>query len=64
MKLVKAVSARMLSECWMLSLSGAIFKGAELPSVFCAAWRVVVSSENQIHEPKYGSRNFIFGACF
>lgn len=64
MKLAKTVSARRLSKSWMLSLSGATFRSAELPSVFCAVWRVVSSLENQIHGPKYGARNFILDACF
>lgn len=63
MKLAKAVSARRLSKSWMLSLNGATFGSAELPSAFCAGWRVVSSSENQIHGPKYGCRNFILDAC-
>lgn len=64
MKLAKTVSARRLSKSWMLSLSGATFRSAGLPSAFCAVWRVVSSLENQIHGPKYGSRNFILDACF
>lgn len=63
MKLVKTLcqkAVRMVDAV----IDGATFRGAELPSAFCAVWQVAASSENQIHGPKYRSRNFILGACF